>query len=68
MNCSYSILVLAAFCLLASGVVDFQFSSFEIQEDIGLDDLALRVCILSDEDTVVRIVTANGTATGMCIG
>lgn len=64
--CSF-VLVVAAICSLDTvvGVIQFELSSYEIKEDIGLDDLALSVCVLADEDSTITVATTQGTATGM---
>lgn len=67
MKVSYhTLIVIGALCSLDAvvGVVQFEQSSYEIMEDIGLEDFALRVCVLADEDSRITIATSPGTATG----
>lgn len=62
----FSLMVIGAICSLDTvvGVVRFEQSLYEIVEDIGLEDFALRVCVLADENSRVTIATSAGTATG----
>lgn len=62
-----ALVVVAATCFLnpVNGVIGFDQASYEIAEDIGLDNFALRVCVLAEEeDRSVTISTSAGTATG----
>lgn len=67
MKVIYCFLVIVATCLLPSFCFEFEQSSYEILEDIGLDNRALRVCVSSDEDANVIIATTAGSATGNTI-
>ena len=53
---------------LIAGVVEFEQPVYEVLEDIGLENLALRVCFniynLSSERSV-RLRTVQGTAKGI---
>lgn len=51
-------------------MVSFEQSSYEVLEDVGLDNLALRVCISilqtgPVEERTVRLKTVSGTAQGL---
>ena len=64
MKTIFCFLFIVSTYLLPSFGVEFEQSSYEILEDIGLDDRALRVCVSTDEDTNVIIATTAGSATG----
>ena len=64
------IVILAVTCCLqvACGqCAEFDQLSYEIFEDIGVADLALRVCLEATEDCEVRLVTEGKTATGQSV-
>ena len=44
------------------GIVSFEQPVYDVLEDIGLNDRALRVCLLASENTVVNVVTESLTA------
>ncbi len=48
----------------AQCVIEFEQSTYEIFEDIGLDDLALRICVVASEDCDVQLLTEDMSATG----
>lgn len=64
---SYLVLAITATCFLGPvvAVIGFDQVSYEIAEDIGVDNFALRVCVLADEENrSVTIATTADTATG----
>ena len=52
-------------------LLEFEQSSYEVLEDVGLEDLAVRVCLIIRRipyDISVTLVTAPGTAQGrVCV-
>ena len=55
--------------IVDTSVIQFEEPSYEVIEDVGLNNLALRVCFnisnLNSERTV-RLMTVSGSAQGMC--
>lgn len=53
--------------IIISAMIEFEQSSYEIFEDIGLDNFAVRVCLDTSNlisERTVRISTSPGTAQG----
>lgn len=59
-----SLAVACCFQVAQGQCADFEQSFYELFEDIGEEDLALRVCVEARENTVIRLLTEERSATG----
>ena len=62
-----AVVVVCCFQVAWGSCASFDQMSYEIFEDIGLDDLALRVCFEAEDDCDVQFLTESKSATGLYV-